>query len=118
VFFTRLHHVTLRRSLPFLLAFSALAAVSPAPLIGQSASVGLFEATEDIGAPKLKGSAVYNGVSQQYTLTAGGVNMWAERDEFRLVWKKMIGDYKPRSCRAQTRVRWRWQGRFRPGGRG
>ena len=32
-------------------------------------------------------------VSQEYTLTAGGTNMWARRDEFHFAWKRMTGDF-------------------------
>jgi Tol biopolymer transport system component len=53
----------------------------------------MFEAHGDIGSPKNTGSAAYNGVSQEYTLTASGENMWAARDEFRFAWKRMSGDF-------------------------
>ena len=59
----------------------------------QSPPLGDFEAHGDVGAPKIAGSAAYNPVSQDYTLTAGGTNMWAERDEFHFVWKRMTGDF-------------------------
>ena len=55
--------------------------------------VGDFDAHGDVGAPKIAGSAAYNPVSQDYTLTAGGTNMWAQRDEFHFVWKRMTGDF-------------------------
>ena len=35
----------------------------------------------------------YNAVSQEYSLSAGGVNMWAQKDEFHFVWKRMTGDF-------------------------
>jgi TolB protein len=59
----------------------------------QSSSVGDFDAHGDVGAPKLAGSAAYNPVSQDYTLTAAGSNMWAQRDEFHFVSKRMTGDF-------------------------
>ncbi len=59
---------------------------TPAPL-------GDFDDHGDIGAPKIAGSAAYNPVSQAYTITAGGVNMWAQRDEFHFVWRRMKGDF-------------------------
>ena len=59
----------------------------------QTSPLGDFEAHGDIGAPKIAGSAAYNPVSQDYTLTAAGTNMWAQRDEFHFVWKRMSGDF-------------------------
>ncbi|HSU52510.1 MAG TPA: biopolymer transporter TolR [Candidatus Dormibacteraeota bacterium] len=55
--------------------------------------VGLFESTTDIGAPALTGSATYDPAAQEYELAGAGANMWAARDEFRFVWKKMKGDF-------------------------
>ena len=56
-------------------------------------TIGLFDGQSDVGAPKIAGSGIYNAVSQEYGLAAGGVNMWAQRDEFRFVWKRMTGDF-------------------------
>ena len=70
-----------------------IGAASIVAIIAQSPPVGDFDAHGDVGAPKIAGSAAYNPVSQDYTLTAGGTNMWAERDEFHFVWKRMTGDF-------------------------
>ena len=59
----------------------------------QSGAVGEFEAHGDIGAPKIAGSATYDEKQQQYALSAGGVNMWAQKDEFHFAWKRMTGDF-------------------------
>ncbi len=59
----------------------------------QTAHIGDFDGHGDIGSPKLTGTAAYNPVSQDYVLTAGGTNMWAQRDEFHFVWKRMTGDF-------------------------
>ena len=61
--------------------------------LGQEGPLGLFDAHGDVGSPQIKGAATYNAVSQEYALTAAGVNMWAQRDEFHFVWKKMKGDF-------------------------
>jgi WD40 repeat protein len=68
-------------------AFSSLSAV------GQGPSLGQFDGHADIGAPKIAGSAAYNAVSQEYSVSAGGTNMWAQKDEFHFVWKRMTGDF-------------------------
>ena len=73
---------------------AALTALILAPAIhAQTSRLGDFDAHGDVGAPKLAGSAAYNPVSQDYVLTAGGTNMWAQRDEFHFVWKRMTGDF-------------------------
>ena len=60
---------------------------------GQDGSLGLFDAHQDIGAPKLAGSAVYDAKTQEYTLTGGGTNMWMTGDEFQFLYKQMKGDF-------------------------
>jgi TolB protein len=55
--------------------------------------LGSFEAHGDIGSPKIAGYATYNGASQTYTLSAGGVNIWAKRDEFQFAYRRMKGDF-------------------------
>src|SRR6478672_1151360 len=58
-----------------------------------SGAVGDFEQAADVGAPKIAGTAAYNPVSQDYALSAGGVNMWAQRDEFQFVSRRLTGDF-------------------------
>ncbi len=60
---------------------------------GRAGAVGEFDTHEDIGAPALAGTADYNGATQEYRLSAGGTNMWAERDEFQFAWRRMTGDF-------------------------
>jgi dipeptidyl aminopeptidase/acylaminoacyl peptidase len=62
-------------------------------LPGQGVPLGPFDGHGDVGSPKIAGSATYNAVSQEFALAAGGVNMWAQRDEFHFVWKRMTGDF-------------------------
>jgi Tol biopolymer transport system component len=57
------------------------------------AAPGEFEAHQDIGAPRLKGDATYDAVSQTYRLSAGGANMWGSRDEFHFAWQRLHGDF-------------------------
>jgi TolB protein len=56
-------------------------------------AIGLFDGHGDIGAPKIAGSAAYDAAAQEYTIRAAGSNMWAGRDEFHFVWKKLTGDF-------------------------
>ncbi|HEX6259264.1 MAG TPA: hypothetical protein VFZ51_01335, partial [Woeseiaceae bacterium] len=55
--------------------------------------VGQFESHGDVGAPRLAGTAAHNGATQEYTLTAGGTNMWDRKDEFHFAWRKLKGDF-------------------------
>ena len=59
----------------------------------QTQPLGAFDHHEDIGNPKIKGSAVFNQEDQTYTLTAAGKNMWANTDQFHFAWKKIKGDF-------------------------
>ncbi|MDP3070474.1 MAG: biopolymer transporter TolR [Opitutaceae bacterium] len=76
---------------PALLAFAAFfAALAP---VSSAQALGPFEDSADVGSPKLAGSTAYNPVTQEFLLSAGGTNMWAARDEFQFVWKKLKGDF-------------------------
>ncbi len=75
------------------LLLAAVALVST-PIQGQQrGGLGAFETQGDIGGPRVPGSGTYNAVSQTYALAAGGVNMWADRDEFHFAWRRMTGDF-------------------------
>jgi hypothetical protein len=60
----------------------------------RQAPIGLFEASSDVGAPSTigAGSASYDSGRRVYTITGGGVNMWARVDGFHFLWKKTSGD--------------------------
>jgi hypothetical protein len=88
------HH---RRGLLTLVILAAATLVD-SQLRGQTL-MGDFDGHGDIGSPKIAGSAAYNPISQEYSVAAGGANMWAQRDEFHFVWKRMKGDFI-----VQTRV--------------
>jgi Tol biopolymer transport system component len=70
-----------------LLLIAAIPAATPEGPLGQ------FQGKGDVGSPKIAGTATWNAVSQEYALSAGGVNMWGARDEFQFVWRKMTGDF-------------------------
>lgn len=54
---------------------------------------GIFEASTDIGNPKTKGRVNYDVDTQTYYLEGGGENIWADKDQFYFVWKKVKGDF-------------------------
>jgi len=54
---------------------------------------GAFTNVTDIGNPKLKGSTNFDKINQDYTLTGGGLNMWANSDQFHFASVKLSGDF-------------------------
>ncbi len=73
----------------FVLALAATATAASAA----ADALGPFDDHGDVGSPKLAGSAAYNGFSQEYAMSAAGVNLWGPGDEFHFVWKKLAGNF-------------------------
>lgn len=73
----------------FVLSLSLLSNI----VVGQMNPIGQFDHHEDVGNPKLKGSAVYNKEDQTYVLSGAGKNMWTNADQFHFLWKKIKGDF-------------------------
>ena len=67
--------------------------VSTVPLFAQEKPLGIFEGNSDIGDVLKKGSVTFNSVSNKYTVTGGGENMWYAKDALHYVWKKASGDF-------------------------
>ena len=59
----------------------------------QPDSLGLFDRQNDIGEVKNPGSATYDSEKQEYSIKGSGANMWADRDEFHFVWKRLTGNF-------------------------
>jgi len=76
-----------------ILLSAALPALSLAQGIAQSPAVGDFQHHADVGNPRVKGSAAFDGVAQRYSLTAGGYNVWFNRDEFHYAFSRIKGDF-------------------------
>ena len=62
-------------------------------LAANAQKTGLFDGNEDVGDPVKKGSATYNAETQEYSMSCGGKNMWANNDQFRFLWRKIQGDF-------------------------
>jgi TolB protein len=88
-----------------LIALLPITALGARQVHGPDAKLGEFDGHGDVGAPKIGGSAAYNPISQEYSMSAAGVNMWAERDEFHFAWTRLTGDFI-----LQTRVQFRGTG--------
>jgi hypothetical protein len=61
--------------------------------IGSLSPIGEFERSSDIGGVRKPGSASFDTASQSYEVAGSGTNMWATKDEFHMVWKKLKGDF-------------------------
>ncbi|MEK7674834.1 MAG: biopolymer transporter TolR [Verrucomicrobiota bacterium] len=80
------HKTVVFARLTCLLAGAVVAAAQAGPL-------GQFDDHADVGSPKIAGNATYNAVSQEYSISAAGFNMWANRDEFHFIMKRIKGDF-------------------------
>jgi len=63
-------------------------------LSGCQTDPGQFAGETMVGRPGPLGKVVFNQPAGSYQLTAGGENIWGDRDEFYYVWKKVSGDLK------------------------
>lgn len=74
----------------FLTALVALLLVlSPA----QRSAVGAFADQTDVGNPTRTGRSTYDRDKEEYTIEGAGTNMWAGRDEFHFVWRRLKGNF-------------------------
>jgi TolB protein len=72
------------RALLFLCLFSVA-------VFAQSANLGIFSNSADVGAPAIKGSSEFS--NGQYRITGSGANIWATKDQFQYVWREMTGNF-------------------------
>lgn len=52
---------------------------------------GVFEGASDVGNPSHKGSVTFDAARNEYRITAGGNNIWGNKDDFFFVWRKITG---------------------------
>jgi TolB protein len=79
-------------TLSFLGAMVVALAVPP---FSASAQGGVGEFTEhgDVGHVSRAGSAAYDSATGTYRIAGSGANVWAQRDAFHYVWRRMHGDF-------------------------
>ena len=65
---------------------------NPATEPPAATKLGIFTQSSDIGPVKHAGASAWNGDLDQYEVSGAGTNMWKEKDEFHVVWKKVKGD--------------------------
>jgi hypothetical protein len=66
---------------------ATIAGAQPQPRLGE------FEGHGDVGAVRHAGSVTYDAGRQQYVIAGSGANMWADRDAFHFVWKRLTGNF-------------------------
>ena len=62
-------------------------------VVYQPTSLGTFTNQGDLGNPLHTGSATYDANKDEYTIEGAGANIWANRDEFHYVWRRLKGDF-------------------------
>ncbi len=70
-----------------------LSLITIAPILLQPTSAGTFSDNSDIGNPLRAGRVTYNAISDEYTIEGAGANIWANRDEFHFVWRRLKGNF-------------------------
>ena len=67
--------------------------LSSTALSAQSAPLGFFTASGDVGHPAIQGSTTFDPVTGEYRMTGAGANMWARDDQFQYAWREMTGNF-------------------------
>jgi TolB protein len=76
-----------------ILFFTALVALLLVLSPAQRSSVGAFADQTDVGNPTRTGRSTYDRDKDEYTIEGAGTNMWAGRDEFHFVWRRLKGNF-------------------------
>jgi TolB protein len=63
----------------------------------QDDSLGEFDSQGDVGSPSVSGTASYDRVNQEYSVTGAGTDLWGAVDQFHFLSKKIKGDFILRS---------------------
>jgi len=64
-----------------------------APILFQQTSVGTFSDNSDVGNLLRAGRLTYDVEKQEYIIEGAGANIWANRDEFHFVWRRLKGNF-------------------------
>ena len=75
--------------LPLLLLTAFLLTVFPQ----DPAGIGAFTDNTDVGGAARAGSVTYEVGKQQYMIEGAGANIWANRDEFHFLWRRLKGNF-------------------------
>ena len=79
---------------PILFSIALLMVLLPNPTASaQEKTLGAFADQTDVGNPVHAGRATYDARNDEYTVEGAGTNMWASRDEFHFVWRRLKGNF-------------------------
>jgi Tol biopolymer transport system component len=67
--------------------------MSSSDLNAQNTDLGIFDNSTDVGDVLHKGNVDFDPLTEEYTLTGSGFNMWSDTDEMRFLWKAIQGDF-------------------------
>src|SRR6476620_4669570 len=70
-----------------------LALLSNSIVRSQENPLGVFADQSDVGSPLHAGHTTYDARNEEYTIEGAGTNMWANRDEFHFVWRRLKGNF-------------------------
>src|SRR6185503_19181962 len=82
----------MKKPILFLIAL-LMVLLSNTVVFSQQSSLGAFTEQSDLGNPVRSGRATYDVGKQEYTIEGAGTNMWAGRDEFHFVWRRLKGNF-------------------------
>src|SRR5689334_12777462 len=82
-----------RHAILFLSAALLIALLPNTVVFSQQTTLGSFTEQTDVGNPLRPGRATYDPDRQEYTIEGSGTNMWANRDEFHFVWRRLKGNF-------------------------
>jgi TolB protein len=86
-------HNAMNNLTTFLLAVALLVFLPNTIAFSQRHSLGKFNGQTHVGSPIRTGDATYDAQKQEYTIQGAGTNIWANRDQFEFVWRRMKGDF-------------------------
>ncbi len=64
-----------------------------ASAVAQTAKLGIFTNSGDVGNPAIKGTTAFDAAKGEYRITGAGANMWAKADEFQFAWREISGNF-------------------------
>jgi Tol biopolymer transport system component len=67
--------------------------IAAALVVYQPTSLGTFTNQTDVGNPLRAGRATFDATKEEYTIEGAGTNIWANRDEFHFVWRRLKGNF-------------------------
>lgn len=70
-----------------------LAALLATSAFAQTANLGPFSNSGDVGAPTRSGSTQFDAATGEFRITGSGANMWAKQDQFQFAWREITGNF-------------------------